>query len=57
MHTFNARACAHTHVQYRHTIKNTHRQDTGTSSNWGFKERSMKVLCRDMAGTEERSKE
>ena len=44
-------------MQYRHTIKNTHRQDTGTSSNWGFKERSMKVLCRDMAGTEERSKE
>lgn len=43
--------CVHTHVQYIHTIKNIHRQDTGTSSNWGFKERSMKGLCRDMAGT------
>lgn len=40
-------AHTHTHMQYIYTIKNTHRQDTGTSSNWGFKERPRKGLCRD----------
>ena len=53
MYTFK-----HTHTCMRstYTIKNTQRQDTGASSSWGFEERFMKRLYRDMAGIGERSK-